>query len=52
MPAITETKKKGRGMITMAEGNILIYSGVKQDKRASSGVGCIINKKLKKLING
>lgn len=41
---ITETKEMGKGIITVVKGNILIYSGVKQDKYTSSRGGCIRSK--------
>ena len=39
--AITETKKKGEGKATMEQTQTLIYSGVKQEERAKTGVGVI-----------
>lgn len=47
---VTETKKKGKGEKQLVNGHLLIYSGVAQDKRASEGVGCIINKEMVKQI--
>lgn len=44
--ALTETKKKGRGQVTMDKGHIFIYSGVKIEERAAGGVGCIIHRKM------
>lgn len=43
--AVTETKKKGQGLMEMDNGHILIHSGINADKRAAEGVGCIVNKK-------
>lgn len=45
--SITETKRKGKGMMELGNGHILVFSGVQQGERAKSGVGCIINKKWK-----
>ncbi|XP_031358768.1 uncharacterized protein LOC116182371 [Photinus pyralis] len=42
--AITETKKKGQGIIQLERGHTLLYSGVKPEVRAAEGVGCIIRK--------
>lgn len=43
---ITETKKKGKGVLKMNSGIFLIYSGVKGDMRASCGVGCILKQNM------
>lgn len=40
--AISETKKKGQGIIEMEGGHILIYSGVHVDSQAKEGVACLI----------
>lgn len=48
--AITETKKKGNGIIELERGHILMYSGVNQETRAAEGVGCIIKEELRKSI--
>lgn len=44
---ITETKKKGKGIMEIGDGHLLIYSGVEENQRASAGVGCIIHSKIK-----
>lgn len=49
--AIVETKKKGKGIIEMENGHILLYSGVELENRAKAGVGCIINKEYVKYID-
>lgn len=46
MLAITETKKKGQGIINVGNRHILIYSGVEENERARAGVGCIIRKSI------
>lgn len=43
--AITETKKKGQGMIKTEKGHVLIFSGVPKHKRAAMGVACLIHAK-------
>lgn len=48
--AITETKKKGQGIIELERGHILLYSGVNPEVRAAEGVGCIIKEELVKSI--
>lgn len=48
--AITETKKKGKGIIKLKNDHILVYSGVENNERARAGVGCIINKQLEQSI--
>lgn len=48
--ATTETKKKGKGIYKFPKGNIFVYSGVIQEKRAAAGVGCLIQGKLEKQI--
>ena len=45
--AVTETKKKGTGEITI-ENHTIIYSGVDVNKRAEAGVGCVISPKYMK----
>ena len=42
MMAITETKKKGRGETRLADGSLLIYSGVEEKTRARAGVACLV----------
>lgn len=44
--AITETKKKGLGEMTL-KGHEIIYSGVDLKNRAEGGVGCVISPKYK-----
>nr|CAH7736536.1 unnamed protein product [Callosobruchus chinensis] len=44
--AITETKKKGKGIRELEGGHIMIYSGVPMENRAAEGVGFIIRKNL------
>lgn len=48
---ITETKKKGQGSTTTDNEHVLIYSGVKENKRAEAGVGCIIHKRIAEQIH-
>lgn len=46
MLGITETKKKGQGVLKLTNNNILIYSGVSHETSAAAGVGCLINEIL------
>lgn len=48
--AITETKRKGRHVVELENGHTMILSGVKNDKRAQGGVGCIIRKNLNEFV--
>lgn len=48
---IPETKKKGKGELQLTDDHILIYSGVPDNKRATDGIGCIINNKLAKHVS-
>lgn len=41
---ITETKKKGQGMVLLQDHSMLIHSGIAQNQRAKAGVGCLISK--------
>lgn len=45
--AITETKKKGKHVMELDNGHILILSGVNNEERARGGVGCLIEKNMK-----
>ncbi|KAK9718505.1 hypothetical protein QE152_g23125 [Popillia japonica] len=47
---LTETKKKGKGEILIKGGHLLLYSGVKEEKRATEGVGCFIKKEYFKYV--
>lgn len=48
--AITETKKKGQGMIKLGKGHALFYKGVTAEQRAAEGVGCLIkNQQVKNI---
>ncbi|KAK9695495.1 hypothetical protein QE152_g32537 [Popillia japonica] len=47
---LTETKKKGKGEILIKGGHLLLYSGVKEEKRATEGVGCFIKKEYLKYV--
>lgn len=47
---ITETKKKGKGIIKTKNNHIMIYSGVECSERAKAGIGCIVNRKMEKSI--
>lgn len=40
--AITETKKKGRGIMTIGDYGV-IYSGAEENQRAEAGVGCVVS---------
>ncbi|KAK9709292.1 hypothetical protein QE152_g26698 [Popillia japonica] len=44
---ITETKKKGKGLMQIGDGHLLVYSGVQENQRAAAGVGCILHAKVK-----
>lgn len=48
--AVTQTKKKDKGITKLKYNYILIYSRVDNSDRARAGVGCIINKKLEQAI--
>lgn len=48
--AITETKKKGKQTVELQNGHIMILSGVQNEKRAQTGVGCIIKSTLAKFV--
>lgn len=48
---VTETKKKGKGILELENGHILIWSGVKEDQRAAAGVGCILHNDAKNQIS-
>lgn len=41
--AITEMKKKGRGQVMVDGGHLLVYSRVRNEKRAAVGVGYIVH---------
>ena len=47
---IPETKKKGIGEMELINGYMLMYSGVRDNKRATDGIGCILNENLNKQI--
>lgn len=44
--ALTETKKKGRGIEKVDNNHILLYSGVPQSTRAQAGVALLVHKNL------
>lgn len=48
--AITETKKKGHHTRDLKDGKMMLLSGVKTDKRAQAGVGCIMGRNLTKFL--
>ena len=50
--ALTETKKKERGKQLLPSGDLLIYSGVDENKRASAGVACFIRESFINKIAG
>ncbi|KAF2881757.1 hypothetical protein ILUMI_24420 [Ignelater luminosus] len=39
----TESKKKGQGYKELEQGHVFIYSGVREQERASADVGCLIH---------
>lgn len=45
--AITETKKKGQGLLKLGNKHILKFTGVQEDKRAETGAGCILHERLR-----
>ncbi|CAH1159917.1 unnamed protein product [Phaedon cochleariae] len=49
--AVTETKKKGKGLLKTDAEHLFIYSGVQERNRASAGVGCIIHRKLSQQVH-
>ncbi|XP_044759762.1 uncharacterized protein LOC123317348 [Coccinella septempunctata] len=50
--AITETKKKGEGSTRTKNDHLLIYSGVEKNRRAQSGVGCLISRRICESVYG
>ena len=48
--AITETKKKGQGVENIGPNHTLIFSGVDAKERAREGVGLLVHKRHKNLI--
>lgn len=48
---ITETKKKGKGIMELENGHILLYSGVDKADRAAAGVGCILHRNIKNTLH-
>lgn len=51
MLVVSETKKKGKGSEEIGD-YIFLYSGVEREKRAASGVGIMLHKRLKSRILG
>lgn len=48
--ALTETKKKGNGVLEFEGEHMFIYSGVSNENRAKGGVGCLICKEFTKYV--